>query len=333
MGPSEMPKTIKLGADFEPSRPWRMYHGQKVPGFPMHPHRGFETITIVVEGTVDHFDSGGGSGRYSDGDIQWMTAGSGIQHCEMFPLLNQEGDNPLELFQIWLNLPQKDKFAVPSYKMLWSENVPTVKVGQSEIRLISGGLGKLESQEPTPKSWANDKDNHVRLMTIDLNEGDVLYLKTESETVLRSLYHYSGDDLCLCLITPDEVRDFFTSGEGLYADAENKSRRIAMAKGAHICTLLPAKQMAALENVDLLLWAERGSVKLLYMAAEPIHEPIAQYGPFVMNTRAEIQQAYWDYENSKFGGWPWKNHEPVHPSTFKRQALYSDGSISVPKAP
>jgi redox-sensitive bicupin YhaK (pirin superfamily) len=113
-----------LGDDFIIKDGFRMYHGKKVPGFPGHPHRGFETVTVVRQGMVDHADSMGASGRYGNGDVQWMTAGKGVQHSEMFPLISQEQENQMELFQIWLNLPKRNKMVEPHFKMLWKEAIP-----------------------------------------------------------------------------------------------------------------------------------------------------------------------------------------------------------------
>ncbi len=94
-----------------------MYYGESIPGFPEHPHTGFETITIVERGYVDHFDSLGNSGRYGAGDVQWLTTGNGVQHCEMFPGVHQDQNNPLELFQIWLNSsPEQRKTSRPIIK-------------------------------------------------------------------------------------------------------------------------------------------------------------------------------------------------------------------------
>ena len=96
----------RMGKDFAGKDGWRMYHGDVVPGFPGHPHRGFETVTIVRRGIIDHSDSLGAAARFGAGDTQWLTAGGGIVHSEMFPLVHRDAGNPLELFQIWLNLPQ-----------------------------------------------------------------------------------------------------------------------------------------------------------------------------------------------------------------------------------
>ena len=113
-----------LGQDFEGKDGWRMYHGDVVPGFPQHPHRGFETVTIVKRGLIDHADSLGAVARFGGGDVQWLTAGKGIVHSEMFPLIHRDAPNPLELFQIWVNLPRANKLVEPHFSMLWRDAVP-----------------------------------------------------------------------------------------------------------------------------------------------------------------------------------------------------------------
>lgn len=123
-GPAASLAGRNLGSDFAGKDGWRMYHGRVVPGFPQHPHRGFETVTIVRRGLIDHSDSLGAAARYGRGDVQWLTAGKGIVHAEMFPLLDRTGPNPVELFQIWLNLPAVDKFADPHFSMFWSDTIP-----------------------------------------------------------------------------------------------------------------------------------------------------------------------------------------------------------------
>ena len=132
-----------------------MYHGEIVPGFPQHPHRGFETVTVVRRGLLDHSDSMGATARYGRGDVQWLTAGRGIQHAEMFPLVERERENPVELFQIWLNLPIRDKMADPYFAMLWSDTVPKQVVRDSEGRtteivMTAGHYGDVRAPSPPP---------------------------------------------------------------------------------------------------------------------------------------------------------------------------------------
>ena len=133
----------EIGMDFSRQDGWSMYHGDSVPGFPAHPHRGFETVTIVRQGLVDHADSLGATARYGEGDVQWLTTGSGVQHGEMFPMVHADQANTLDLFQLWLNLPAKRKMAPPDFTMFWASDIPhfvqtDAQGRQVDVEVIAG---------------------------------------------------------------------------------------------------------------------------------------------------------------------------------------------------
>jgi quercetin 2,3-dioxygenase len=295
MGPAASLDGRNIGNDFTVKDGWRMYHGEKVPGFPAHPHRGFETISIVLEGFIDHSDSSNAACRYGNGDVQWMTAGSGLQHAEMFPLLNKDKDNPLELFQIWLNLPRKNKLCNPYYTMFWAENIPKVHLKdysgrQIEIHVIAGSVDKTEALKPSPDSWASEPENEVAIWLIKLDPEAEWLMPEASPDVNRTLFFYKGSTL---KIEGEEIGAYCS----VALKAENKVR---------VCNgTAPAY--------------------LLLLQGKPINEPVAQYGPFVMNDEAEIRQAYDEYRQTQFGGWPWESNEMVHPREKGRFAIYSDG--------
>merc|ERR1711991_695791 len=165
-----------IGQDFTVKDGFRMYHGDTgISGFPQHPHRGFETITIVTEGVVDHHDSMSAKARFGGGgsDTQWVTTGSGIQHSEMFPLVNEDKGNPMTLFQIWLNLDSKHKFCDPYFTMLWSESNPVIRENGAEITVIADSTGHLgaKTQSAPPDSWASQPGSDVAVAMIDLQPG------------------------------------------------------------------------------------------------------------------------------------------------------------------
>src|SRR6185437_12939773 len=148
LGPAASLAGRDIGQDFAGKDGWRMYHGTVVPGFPQHPHRGFETVTIVRRGLIDHSDSLGAAARFGAGDVQWLTAGAGIVHAEMFPLLDTKAPNPVELFQIWLNLPREDKMAEPHFAMLWADRIPLHRATDAarkgaEVSVVAGELEGL----------------------------------------------------------------------------------------------------------------------------------------------------------------------------------------------
>jgi len=290
----ELLKGRMIGQDFTIKDGWRMYHGRNVPGFPQHPHRGFETLTVVPEGLVDHSDSMGATGRFGHGDVQWMTAGKGVLHSEMFPLVNEDKDNPLLLFQIWLNLPKRSKFVEPHYKMLWAEDIPVHQTDTTTVKVIAGDFGDTESLKPTPESWASQSENQVAVWLIRLNEGGKLTLpKADAETT-RSIYLYEGDKVAI-----EETSIEIDHGADLNPNEENIVENLG--KEAH----------------------------LLVLQGKPMNEPVVQQGPFVMNTQQEIYEAIQDYQRTQFGGWPWPKNEFVHPKDKGRFALHADGTEEV----
>ena len=191
-GPNEPLIGRHIGSDFDEANEWKMYHGRTVPGFPAHPHRGFETITVVLDGLVDHFDSGGSTGRYGFGDVQWMTAGAGLQHSEMFPLVNKDKPNRLDLFQIWINLPAKDKMTEPGYEMIWAHEVPHIQLDGGDVRIISGSWNEHVAPAAPSASWANNPENEVALYILTVKAGGSVELPTASAEANRMMYHIDG---------------------------------------------------------------------------------------------------------------------------------------------
>ena len=299
MGPAVSLKGRNMGDDFIIKDGFRMYHGRTVPGFPGHPHRGFETITVVRQGLVDHADSLGAAGRYGNGDVQWMTAGKGVQHAEMFPLLNKDKANPMELFQIWLNLPKKGKMVEPHFKMLWGEDIPKYThkdAGQkfTSVEVIAGTLGDKKAGAPPPDSWAADPQNHVAVWNINMEAGAVWTLPKTAAGVNRNIYFYQGNTLQV--------------GE----------------------TTVPKYNAVTLHaDVDVVLHNGNVESRILLLQGKPIDEPVIQYGPFVMNTKEEINQAFEDYHKTQFGGWPWSRYDQVHPREKGRFAKHADGREEV----
>lgn len=300
MGPDAPLTGRYLGQDFTVKDGWRMYHGEKVPGFPAHPHRGFETITIVLEGFVDHSDSHGAAGRYGMGDVQWMTAGAGLQHCEMFPLIKRNEKNPLELFQIWLNLPRKNKFAEPHFKMLWAETIPDVKIPddagkQTRVKVFAGKLDDAAAPAPAPDSWAADPENGVNIWTIKMDAGAKYTLPATSAEKNRMLYYHDGSQITI-------------------AGMEIK----------------PGHAVEMLADQEAIIECGNQDASLLLLEAMPINEPVVQHGPFVMNTAEEIHQAFADYRSTQFGGWPWERYDHIHDREDGRFAKYKDGKVEYP---
>jgi len=313
MGPGAPLAGRQIGQDFSRKDGWSMYHGDTVPGFPSHPHRGFETVTIVRKGLVDHSDSLGATARFGGGDVQWLTAGKGIVHSEMFPLLDANAPNPLELFQIWLNLPARSKMADPHFTMFWSEAIPRfasddAKGGRTEVAVIAGRFGdaagnagqaSITPLAPPPDSWAAQADADVAIWTLKMTPGAQWTLPAAvGEGTQRMLYFFKGAALHI-------------AGQRVEGPA--------------------AIELRADAAVELLNGNDEAS-EFLLLQGRPIAEPVAQYGPFVMNTQAEISQTLADYRRTQFGGWPWSDSAPVHGRDAARFARHPGGREEKPGA-
>jgi quercetin 2,3-dioxygenase len=295
MGPSDSLQGRSLGDDFIIKDGYRMYHGRVVPGFPGHPHRGFETVTVVRDGIVDHADSLGAAGRYGEGDVQWMTAGKGVQHSEMFPLLKEDEENPMELFQIWLNLPKKNKMVDPHFTMLWGSKIPKLEKRDAndkstKVEVIAGTLYEHTAPAPPPNSWAADPANEVAILNIKMDAGATFVLPKASTGVNRVLYFYQGEKLTL-----------------------------------HGTSIENYHSIVVKADEDLTIENGSAAASILVLQGMPIAEPVIQYGPFVMNTKAEIQEAFQDFHATQFGGWPWAKADQVHDRKLGRFARHADG--------
>jgi redox-sensitive bicupin YhaK (pirin superfamily) len=254
-------------------------------------------VTIVRKGLIDHSDSLGARARFGQGDVQWLTAGQGVVHSEMFPLLNTSAPNPLELFQIWLNLPAVNKMAAPYFTMFWADRIPHATVAdtqgrETEVTVIAGRLQSADTPlAAPPASWAAQADADVAIWTLRMAPGARWTLPpAASAATRRQLYFFKGGSVDVA---------------------------------GH-----PVRQHGAIElrgDATVELVNGDSESEFLLLQGRPIGEPVAQHGPFVMNTRAEIMQAFEDYQRTQFGGWPWPDNAPVHGHDPARFARHPDG--------
>ncbi len=298
LGPATTLAGRELGMDFAGKDGWRMYHGRTVPGFPQHPHRGFETVTITRRGLIDHSDSLGAAARFGRGDVQWLTAGRGINHSEMFPLLERDRDNPAELFQIWLNLPRASKMVAPYFTMLWAEQLPRLQRDGVELVVVAGRYEDVAPLAPPPDSFASRADADVAIWTLRMAAGAKITLPPAAPGLNRVVYAFRG------------------------------RTKIDQQTAANLAVQVVPDAALPLEALDA---SGKQASELLVLQGRPIGEPVVQHGPFVMNTRAEIEQAFADYRRTQFGGWPWPSDDPVH-GTRGRFARHPDGRVEEPAA-
>ena len=241
-------------ANFEPSDTPR--------GVGRHPHRGFETVTIVYDGEVAHQDSTGAGGVIGPGDVQWMTAGAGIIHEEFHsPEFTRRG-GPLEMVQLWVNLPAKDKLAAPGYQTLLDAQIPSVDLpdGAGRVRVIAGAFDGHQGPART--------FTPIDAWDIRLKQNGTANLKAESGHTLV-LVVLKGT----VMVNADHV---VREGQLVHFDRAGSDVRIEA----------------------------NGEATVLWLAGDPIDEPVVGYGPFVMNSEAEIHQAIADFNSGKFGRVP-----------------------------
>ena len=228
-------------------------------GVGVHPHRGFETVTIAYHGKVAHHDSAGNSGVIEEGDVQWMTAASGVLHKEYHEKEYSRKGGDFQMVQLWVNLPAKDKMSPPKYQALNSEQISKYLLPENSgtIEIIAGKYGDVEGPAST--------FTPVHLQNAKLNKGAKVIFSFPAThntalLVIEGSIKINGTDP----VTTDHFVLFRNDGEEFSIDAVEEST-------------------------------------ILVMSGEPIHEPIASYGPFVMNTREELIQAFADMEAGKFG--------------------------------
>ena len=218
----------------------------------------------------------------------------------MFPLLDRTGPNPCELFQIWLNLPAADKMVEPYFTMFWDEDIPrhvvTDTEGRSaEVTVIAGSLAGLQAPPPPPSSWAS---------------------RAEADL---AIWHLVAEPRASWSVPPgasaDTVRTLYVFEGSVHI-------------GEHHLEASTGAVLRADEPVEVV--GGPYGAEALVLQGRPIGEPVAQYGPFVMNDQAEIDEAFADYRRTGFGGWPWPTDDPVHPRDAGRFARHADGHLEQP---
>jgi len=229
----------------------------KPKGVGVHPHRGFETVTIAYKGSVAHHDSAGGGGEIKEGDVQWMTAASGVLHKEYHAESFCATGGDFQMVQLWVNLPAKDKMSTPKYQAIENSNIPKIKVDGGIVEVIAGSYQDHQGAAST--------FTPVNMLNAKLTSGGS-----------ATFSFPSNHNTCILVI----------EGEVILNDTED----------------VPLDHLALFKNEgeSFTMKATQNSIVLI-LSGEPINEPIAAHGPFVMNTREQIMEAFQDYELGKFG--------------------------------
>jgi redox-sensitive bicupin YhaK (pirin superfamily) len=280
-------QTVREGGGFKVRRPYSMnrvlspfllidemgpvnYGPGEAVGAPWHPHRGFETVTYLLEGRMRHEDSAGNSGELKPGDVQWMTAGRGIVHSEEPHEEFQKIGGIMHGFQIWVNLPAKHKMMVPRYQEIAANDSPIVEKNGVWARVIAGECMEVSSSIDTVIP--------ITLIHVKMEEGSLLNQKLDSN-LNSMIYVFSGD------VTIPRKTSVKTHPQTF---------------GLGVKQQISDGELALLSKGDEIIIQSNSFSEFLILAGPELNEPIARHGPFVMNTREEIQQAFFDYQNGLF---------------------------------
>jgi hypothetical protein len=236
-------------------------------GAPDHPHRGFETVTYLLKGEVEHRDSQGNHGVLHPGDVQWMTAGRGVIHSELPSERFLREGGQMHGFQLWVNLPRVDKMMKARYQEIPSEKIPVVSLcgGLAQAKIIAGQIDQVESRIET----------RVPIQYIDFSlrvGAEIAQPAPQNHTAFAYIY----------------------SGRGIFGSATS-GHEVSVERGHLVLFANDGERIFARAS-------DSEGVGFLLLSGQPIGEPIAQFGPFVMNTHAELEQAFWDFQSGNFVG-------------------------------
>lgn len=285
-----------LGRDYTKRLGFRMYHGKVVPGFPMHAHWGYETITLAEKGYVDHFDNMGIQGRFGFGDVQWVCASSRYSHNEMYPLTDQEGRNPNDITQIMLNLPLESKNLDNSVNTVWGSDVPVVEGEGWTAKVICGTFGGATAVSPSAHSWSHG-ENGVRIVRFALEPGATLTIDPSVDGAGRNLYFVSGDTATVM-------------GEGVRGGSRVKF----------------------LENRDAEV-VNGGEPSVMWLLeGRPIGQRMSSFGPVCLGTVKEVRAGLDEIRVNEYGEWPWEIVDRTQPLGTDRFIRYPDGTERRPRS-
>lgn len=279
-----------LGRDYQLKLGFRMYHGKVVPGFPMHTHWGYETLTVPEIGYIDHFDTERIEGRFGFGDVQWVSASSKYEHCEMYPLADQENRNPNDITQIMINLPLEMKNRGNQVTTVWKNDVPTAHGDGWDAEVFCGDFGSASSESPNEISYAK-RANGVRIVRITMSPRSKVTIDAAAEGATRNLYFISGKDA------------------KVLGEAVEYYNRL---------------KLSNTEEIDIVNGEERSVFWLL--EGRPIGQRMASFGPVTLEDLKEVRKGLDEIRRNEFLEWPWDVIDKAQPLGTQRFIRYPDGT-------